>query len=356
MGSMKKTFFYHDKAVFGLDIGFSNLKVMQLQAGKNFYRVLGYGYTDIDPVAVVNGEIVEPELIAQSVHDLFRHNLIGQINTDRVAMAIPAARTFTRTIQLPHLESKDLDAAIKLEAEQYIPVPLDDLYLDYNQISKTTDGIELLAVAVPKKIVDSYQVIAKLLGLDLAALETTIAASSRLFVQAEKSFDPTILIDFGSISTDLTIHDKTLLVSGTVPGGSDSFTELIARKLKVKLSEAKLIKTKYGLGVSKKQAEITEAVTPMLEQLLKEVKRMIRYYEDRSTTNTKISQIVTMGGGASTPGLTDFLTANLRLPVRMCDAWKNISFGSLQPPSASEKTIYTTVTGLALINPGELFV
>jgi type IV pilus assembly protein PilM len=144
-------------------------------------------------------------------------------------------------------------------------------------------------------------------------------------------------------------------VTGTVPGGGDSFTKLIANTLGVTEQEAHVIKTKYGLGLSKKQKEITAGLTPILEQLLKEIRRMIRYYEERSTTQRKISQVVTMGGGANMPGLSEYMTSHLRLPVRMCDPWQRLEFGDLQPPSPIEKSMYVTVAGLAMMEPKEIF-
>ena len=82
---------------------------------------------------------------------------------------------------------------------------------------------------------------------------------------------------------------------------------------------------------------------------------MIRYYEERSEAKTHIGQIVTMGGGANMPGLSEYLTNQLRLPVRMCDPWQNLDFGGLQPPSTVEKSMYVTVAGSALMNPKEIY-
>ena len=92
-----------------------------------------------------------------------------------------------------------------------------------------------------------------LLGIEIGILETTISAASRLVAHAELNDIPTILIDFGSLSVDMTIYDKQIIVTGTVSGGGETFTELIAKKLDVSLQVAHTIKTKYGLGVSKKQ-------------------------------------------------------------------------------------------------------
>ncbi len=352
---MNNNVFYQDKPVFGLDIGFSSLKVMQINMQNKRRVVTGYGVASFDPKAIKDGVVVEPEIIAKVAHELFGKNLVGEITSRHTAVAVPAARTFTRTVTLPKLNSKDLKEAIRLETEQYVPVPIDELYVDFTVISRTEKEQEILAVAVPKKIVDSYVQLTSLLGLEVVAVESTISSASRLFVQTEQSDVPTVLIDLGSLSSDITIYDKALIVTGTVPGGGDSFTTAITEKLGVTREEAHVIKTKYGMGLSKKQKEITDSLSPVLDQMLKEIRRMIRYYEERSGTERKIAQVVTMGGGANMPGLSEHLTNLLRLPVRMCDPTQHMDFSGLQPPNSIEKSMYVTVSGLSLMNPKEIF-
>jgi len=212
-------------------------------------------------------------------------------------------------------------------------------------------------VAAPKQLVDSYVLLAELCGLEIAAIEPTINAGARLFVRssAMKTIPPTILIDFGSLASDLTIYDENIIVSGTAVGGGDNFTDNIAEKLGVSHEEAHVIKVKYGLGVSKKQKEIFEAASPVLDSLMREIRRMIRYYEEHSSKQHKISQVITLGGGANMPGISEYMTDKLRLPVRTCHPWDYIDFGKLQPPNESERSMYLTVAGLALIEPGEIF-
>lgn len=354
---MDKTYFYKDKPVFGLDIGYGSIKAMQVvvQSGKKKPSIQGYGVTRFDPLFIQEGVITDPEGLAKAAKKLFADDVVGKITTRRASVTIPVARTFNRTMSLPRLAKNDLDQAVRLEAEQYIPVPIDDLYLDYEVTAQTDKETELLVVAVPKKIVDSYVTFLQLVGLEPAAFETTIAASARLVAHAEQSDVPTVLIDLGSLSTDITIFDEALIVTGTVMGGGDIFTQSIAQKLGVTDKEAHTIKTKYGMGVSKKQKEIVEALNASLEQLGKEVKRMVRYYEERGKEGSAIGQVVTMGGGANMPGLTDYLTSLLRLPVRMCHPWQNLDFGKLPTPNAVEKSMYVTVAGLALVEPEEIF-
>jgi type IV pilus assembly protein PilM len=353
---MNSRYLYKDKPLFGLDIGFSSMKVMQtMPDGKNAI-VAGYGVNRFDPKIIKDGIIIDIPEMAKSAHELFDKYIIGKISTKRVAMSIPAMRTFTRTIKLPKLTNKELEDAVRMEAEQYIPVPVDDLYMDYSITSTTETEIELLAVAVPKKIVDSYVALAKVLGLELVALEATIASSSRLFVHTELSDVPTVIIDYGSISSDITIFDHGIVVTGTAGGGGDNFTDLISEALDISKSEAQVIKAKYGLSYSKKQKEITTALKPTLEQILKEIRRMIRYYEERYGDDRKIVQIVTLGGGSNMPGLSDYMTNALRLPVRMSNPWdKHVMFKNIQPPGGVESSMYITAAGLSLTKPKDLF-
>lgn len=359
MKTAKIANFFHDKPLFGLDIGNGSLKVMQLEAnaaGKKHPRLVGYGFTSFDPAALQDGIIVEPETIAKAAFDLFNGKLVGDITTRRVAIAIPAYRTFTRALQLPKLQDKQLREAVELEAEQYISLPLDELYLDYEVVRQTADSVELFVVAVPQSIVDSYLELAQIMGLETVLIEPTLSSSARLVSTADDSNDSTFIIDFGSLSADISIFNHHTLVTGTVQGGGVNFTQAIQHKLGLSAEEARLVKTRYGLNLSKKQAEIKTALEPTLEQIVKEIRRMIRYYEERYDIEKPISQIITLGGGANMPGLSEYLTQSLRMAVRHIDPWQYFTNKSLELPPTADKPMYATVAGLSLANPTKVFV
>ncbi len=361
MKTAKTPDFFHDKPLFGLDIGHNSLKVMQLEqpegpAAKNHLpRVVGYGFTTFDDSAQKDGMVVKPDVIAKAVNDLFKKGLLGDISTRRVAMALPAYRTFTRSVQVPNLPANQLKEAVELEAEQYISLPLDELYLDYEIIKQTAETTELFVVAVPRKIVDSYLDLAHIMGLEAVLIEPTLSSSGRLFSISHSSDEAAIIIDFGSVSSDISIYDKHTLVTGTVQGGGIDFTNAIKNKLDVTFEEAGRIKTRYGLGVSKRQSEIRQSIEPTMEQIIKEIRRMMRYYEERYGSTRQVSQVLTLGGGANMPGLSDYFTQSLRLAVRYLDPWHYLDYKNLQPPPAADRPMYTTVVGLSLANPKELF-
>jgi len=361
MGSKTNTsLILRNKPLFGLDIGHGSLKVMQVneeaaESTKKTPSVIGYGMTTFDSSAIEDGVLVKPELIAGSLVDLFNNRLIGDITTRRVALTIPAYRSFSRSMQLPKLSKKELNEAVRLEAEEYIPLPLEELYLDYMITHETKDIVDLLAIAVPKKMVDSYLTLARMAGLEAVLIETTMAAAARLFSRDKFSDVTSVIIDFGSLTADISIFDKATVVTGTVPSGGLVFTEAIRDKLQVSDAEAGVIKTKYGMGASKKQKEIIAAVDPALKMIVKEIRRMMRYYEERYGVEKPIGQIIMLGGGSNMPGLGDALTSELRLPVRVHDPWLHLNYEGLQAPSNPDKLMYATVAGLCLANPKEVF-
>jgi type IV pilus assembly protein PilM len=348
-------YFFEDKPLFGLDIGHDILRVMQLDPGHKLPRLKGYGSAVFDPAAIVDGVIVKPEIVSKAALNLFKKGLVGDISTNRVAVSLPANHAFTRAVQLPKIGPDEIVEAVQAEAEQYISGHAEDLYLDYSILNEDEEGIEAFIVAMPKKIVDSYLLLTKMLGLEAVLFDISIGASARLFSLDSQSSTPSLLVDFGTRSTDITVFNRGVVVLGTAAFGGEDITKAISRKLDVSPSEALVLKSRYGLSSSLVQKQITAAVEPSLDLLIKEIRRTIRYYEHRYIKEKPIGQVVTMGGGANMPGLADYLTDRLRLSTRAFDPAPYIDFGHLRHFYNADRASYVTAAGLAIIDPAEVF-
>ena len=97
-----------------------------------------------------------------------------------------------------------------------------------------------------------------------------------------------------------------------------------------------------------------DALEPELGRLVREIKKVMRYYTDKASDGQEIGQIIILGGGANLPGLSSYITSHTRVPTRLNAPWTNLDFGKLKPPHELETTIYTTAGGLSLIHPEEL--
>ncbi len=349
--------FYHDKPLFGLDIGHSSIKAMQVdKVGGNTTVISGYSLSSFAPGAVRNGEIIKPEVLAEAIHNLFEKSLVGAINSRRVACALPTSHTFSRPMKLPPMDQHDIVEATQLEASQYIPVPIDSLYLDYEVTSRSQQGLEVLLVATPRKIVDSYMNLLKSLKLEPVVFEPSINAASRLLQMAGKAAaEPSILVDIGSVTTDLAVFDRTLLVSSTINAGGDTITDLIARNLHMSEKQASELKNQYGIAFSEKQQRIVDAIKSQLDNLVREIQKSIRYHSERAAQSGKhITKVITLGGGAMMPGLNHYLAIELRMPCESFDPWQLVSFGNLAPPAEADRSMYITVAGESILDPLEV--
>lgn len=349
--------FYKDKPVFGFDIGSSSIKIMQIDQSSKKARVVGYGTVTFDPAAIDNqGVIVNPEIIIRAAHELISKKLVGSVTTRRVAVSLPNANSFSRVLNLPVMSERDLKAAVDAEINQSIPLPLDELYYDYS-VAREADGEnrEIQVVATPRGIVDSYTGVFEALGLEIALIESNISAMTRVVIHAEAHDVNTLIVDIGSNVCDMSIYDGSAIrATGTVDCSSEKLTKNIADALGISLQQAHSIKTRYGLEVSKKQDKIVKAAEMELNKLISEIRKVMRYFTDRSDGSTPIGQIIILGGGANLPGLASYITSKTRVPTRLCAPWNNMSFGRLQPPHELETTLYTTASGLALVTTKEL--
>ncbi len=348
--------FYTDKPVFGFDIGRSSIKVMHIKHDKKTATVAGYGTTSFDPKAIKDGVVVDHEVLVKAAHSLISSQLVGTITTNRVAVSLPNEYIFSRVINLPKMDSKDLAKAIKLEVDQSIPMPNEELYYDYNIDKTLEDGSqEVQLVASPRKITDSYMGVFEALGLEVALIESNISAVTRIVVHSEVHEVATLIVDIGSTACDISVYDgSSIRVTGTIDCSGERITQLISDSLGVSLQQAHSIKTRYGLELSKKQAKIIKAIEPELNKLVNEIRKVLRYFSDKGSDGSPIGQIIILGGGANLPGLSSYITDRARIPTRMCAPWNNISFGKLQPPHELETTLYTTASGLSLVAPEEL--
>lgn len=348
--------FYKDKPVFGFDIGRSSLKVMQIDRTAKEDRVVGYGTTTFDPKAIEKGVVTDHETIIKAAHKLIKDKLVGSLTTKRVAVSIPNEHSFSRIINLPKMSEKDLASAVQLEVDQSIPLPLDELYFDYDVVRVLDDDSqEVQIVACPSIIADSYIGLFDALGLEVALIESNITAVTRVVMHAEAHDVSTLIIDIGSTACDISVYDGSAVrATGTIDCSGEKITKNIAEKLNVSLQQAHSIKTRYGLELSKKQDKILEAAEPELSKLINEIRKVMRYYADRQSDGEPIGQIIILGGGANLPGLSTFITNRTRVATRLCSPWNHISFGKLQPPHELETTLYSTASGLSLVEPEEM--
>ncbi len=348
-------FLYQDKPVIGLDISSTGIKIMSVDPKK--WLVNGYGSLDLDPLKIKESLENENEnYLADSIKLLKQEKNIGTLTSNRVAIAIPTARSYTRTFSLPSSAEKSLDDAVILEAEQYIPIPASTLYIDYQVIERGKKTIVVLMSAVSKVIIDNVVRSVEAAGLQPVLIEPSIASVGRLLTATEDGSLPTVIVDIGAASTDIAILDRgSIRVTGGIAVGGNTLTLDIAKKLNVALENAHQLKVLNGLSAGPRQQKLREALSPNLERILSETKKVIRYYNERISDGRKLEQLLVVGGGSNVPGIGEYFTEGLLLASRVASPWQKLDFGKLQEPPKQFRARYITVAGTAIIQSGSIW-
>lgn len=343
--------FYKDKPIAGLDISSTGIKIMSVDPKK--WSVNGYGSLDLEPLKLKDALEKEGNTyLTDNIKLLMAEKIIGEIATDRVTVSIPTARSYSRTFTLPVSTEKSLHEAVLLEADQYIPIPTSTLYIDHQIIERNKKEITVLMSAVARTIVDNVIRSVEAAGLQPVLVEPSITAVGRVLTVTEEGDLPTVIVDIGPTSTDIAILDKgSIRVTGGLAIGGNTFTLDIAKKLNVALENAHQLKVLNGLNAGPRQQKLAGALEPSLQRILSEVKKVIRYYDERISDTRKLEQLLVVGSGSNLPGIGEYFTNMLVMPARVASPWQKLDFAKLQEPPKQFRSRYITVAGLASISP-----
>lgn len=360
--------------VFGLDISDLSLKIIKLKRKGKFLSLASFGESEIKPGIIKEGEIKDEEKLAEIIKEAIKKVKGEKLKTRYVVASLPEEKAFLQVIQMPKMPEEDLKSAVIYEAENYIPLPVEEVYLDSQivpPLHNHLDHFDVLLAALPKKTVDPYLSTLKKAGLQPKALEIESLAISRTLIKNEVSSLPVLLIDLGATRTSFIIFSgHSLRFTSSITVSSSSFNEIIAKNLGVSLSEAERLKIKYGLEEkiqlkAKKDSfekitqrgKIFEALVPALVDLVQQIKRHLDYYQTHASHehlppgNKRVSKILLCGGGANLKGLIELLALELRISVELGNPWVNILPDDQKeiPELPFEKSLgYTTALGLAL--------
>jgi len=320
---------------FGLDISDLSLKIAKLEKTNEGLELVSFGESPIKFGLLKEGEIRKEKELAKTIKEALSQVTGEKIKERDVIASLPEEKAFLQVIQMPHIPEEDMASAVIYEAENYIPLPIEEVYLDSQIISPIEnhlDHCDVLIAALPKKIVDPYVNCLKLAGLRPRALEIESLSIARALIENEKMDYPILIIDLGATRTSFIIYSgRSLRFTVSIPVSSHKFTEAISQTLKVDLQKAERLKIEHGLKVGTEEGkEIFEALIPSLTDLTGQIKKYLDFYqthtshEHLSLKNGGLNKILLCGGGSNLEGLSDFLSRELKMTVEFGNPWINI--------------------------------
>ena len=356
-------------SVLGVDIGTSAVKVVQLRREKGRVILETYGAIALGPYAGVEigrATSLGAEKIAEALKDVIRE---ANVTTTDAAVAIPYSASLVSVIRLPATVEKQLAQVVPIEARKYIPVPINEVLLDWFVVSDSkaaAEGkIELLLVAIHNDTITKFRSITSDSALVPGFFEIEVFSGVR--ASLEHGLAPVAVIDLGAATTKFYVVERGLIrESHIINHGGQDLTLNASRALGLTVAQAEERKRKYGLSgegpatasgaslpAGQAGADIKRSFELSLAPMLSELTRTVSSWEAR--TNQTLSALVLTGGGATLRGLKEFMQSKITTEIRLADP-----FAKTQAPAFLEAILkdagpeFSVAVGLALRRLQEL--
>ena len=313
--------------VLGLDISTTAVKLLELSKSGDRYRVESYAVEPLPPNSVIEKNISDIDGVGQAIRRAVKRS---GTKLKHVAAAVAGSSVITKVISMPASYSdEELESQIMLEADQYIPYPLEEVSLDFEILGPSPDDAGrvdvLLAASRSENVevrVDAIQsagLLAKIIDVEAYAMENAFALLKHQM--PDNGLDKTIaVVDVGATMTTLSVlHDlKTIYTREQVFGGKQ-LTEEIQRRYGLSYEEAGMAKRQGGLPDN----YVPEVLEPFKEAMAKEVNRSLQFFFS-STQYGSVDHIVLAGGSSSIPGVDELIEQSQGVPTTVANPFSNM--------------------------------
>lgn len=337
---------------FGLDIGTANLKGVWLEKTKNGYKLKSYFKSQTPTKGMSSISPIDEDQMSQAISKSVQE---AKIATRQANLSLPDSQVYTKVIETPNLTDKELESSINWIAEQYIPVQLSTVMLDWQVLQKdikTQTGLKMqvLLAGAPIALLQKYKKIVEFAGCSVGEVETEMLATVRA-VMGNDTTSTFLVISIGNLSTSIAIVQHGILsFIYTVPVGSNAINRAIASNFGLTLDQADQYKKAYGIKDQAVGGKIRLAIDPILMSLSEEVKKGVAFYRERQVGNGGITQIILSGGSAKMPGMDLYFVNALGVETVIANPWKILAVEGVPDEIASEGPEFAISLGLAVKN------
>lgn len=310
---------------FGLDIGTTAVRVVQLRGNGPVKSLLRYAYVPVDSKLVLSDSKSDQQRLAQVIKELVQQ---ANMSTHNVAVGIPSQRVFTAVVDFDRLPPAELAKAIHYQADSLIPTPVDKSKLDWAIIGdspKDKTKIEVLLSSVENDFVEQRLDLLESIGLDVIAFEPDNLALTRALIAGE-SPQAQMVLDIGSKNTDLVVTVAGApRLTRSIPTGAEAIIRSAAQNLNIDEKQARQFVFKFGMGKDKLEGRIYDAILSTVDILTSEIDKSIKFFQSRYV-DTPVSRIVVTGGASALPEFPLYLANKFGVEVEIGNAWRNVSF------------------------------
>ena len=340
------------KSILGLDISSTSVKLLELSRQGGQYRVESYAVRPLPANAVVEKNITEPESVADVVSQVVAHS---KTKLQDAAVAVAGSAVITKVIEMQSdLNDDALESQITLEADQYIPYPLEEVAIDFEVLGPSDKSPELVDVLLAacrsenvnarKEVLEDAGLVAKVVDVEAYTMERAFSLVAEQL--QEQNEQVVALLDIGATMTTLSVlvDGKTIYTREQLFGGKQ-LTEEIQRRYGLSTEEAGLAKKQGGLPDDYQE----EVLEPFKDAVVQQVTRSLQFFFS-STQYNDVDHIVLAGGVAAMEGLPQKIEEKLGTPTSVANPFAQMGVASRvnAVALANDAPALMIATGLAM--------
>lgn len=325
------------ETLLGVDISSSSVKLLELSKSGDKYRVESYAVEPLPANSVVEKNINDAEVVGEIVKKVVSKS---RTSNKLASVAVAGSAVITKTIQMAAgLNDQELEDQISVEADQYIPYPLDEVAIDFEVLGESetnSEQVDVLLAACRKENVELREDALEIGGLTTRIVDVEAYAMERAFQLIKSQLDDedddlTIaIVDIGSTMTTLSVlaDAKTIYTREQLFGGKQ-LTEEIQRRYGLSVEEAGLAKKQGGLPDDYER----EVLGPFKDAVVQQVARSLQFFFSSSQYN-EVDCVVLAGGVASTPDIVSLVQEKVGIQTMVANPFAEMTLGSKVNASA----------------------
>lgn len=324
--------FFKGRAVLGVDIGTTSIKIAELNQKEERLNLVNYGILEAKEYLNYPNRIIQSsslKISEENATEILKTLLKETGVKSKIAIgSIPSFAAFTTILEMPVLSPDETQKAVLFQAPQYIPLPISEVAVDWLKIGEyETNGHQryqrIFLIGIPQETIQKYKNIFRNAGLKLIALEIDGLAIIRSFSGGDN--ETILFIDLGTETSNLFLASgSNLFYASQTDYGGIYLTQAIARSLGVSVTRAEELKRRRGLLTEGAESELSTLAQPFLDVIIQEVNHAKDTYERRY--EKKVARAVLLGGGANLLGIHEYFGKQMNVPVTHPDIFREVSY------------------------------
>lgn len=330
------------RRLIGLDIGTNAVRVAELEVGDP-PRLTSFGQVALPPGAMRDGEIVDPAVVTAAITRLWKELSLKK-GPVRVGVATP--RVLVRTVDLPTMSDDELAGALQFQAQELIPIPLEDAVLDFQILESlpvpetTADGTaaqpmsRVLLAAAHKDLIRNLTGAVRAAGLSVAGVDLVPLALVRSVGRrvSDNGGGVEAIVSVGGSVTVVVVHELGIPRFVRILGsGGHNVTDAVARDLELSGDQAEAIKRQLDAAPADLAQRARGAMARPISDLVEQIRGSLDYYRTQPDS-IRLLKVTITGGGALTPGLADRLVDTVGVPVDLARPREHVAVGDIGFP------------------------